>query len=42
VIAFLTTADSFRLLKDGDFAFTSVIVTFSPRVTAFLISAESM
>ena len=30
-MAFLTTADSFRLLKEGDFAFTSVIVTSSPR-----------
>jgi hypothetical protein len=29
-MAFLTTADSFRLLKEGDWDFTDVIVTSSP------------
>ena len=41
-MAFLTTADSFLLLKDGDFAFTSVIVTSSPGGTSILIFAESL
>jgi len=41
-MAFLTTADSFRLLKEGDFGFTSVIVTLSPRRDFHSIFAESL
>jgi len=40
-MAFLTTADSFRLVKEGDLDFTYAIVPSSPRVISIPISAES-